>query len=229
MRRALEVGLGILLGLLIVMAMVAIDANRPSVDDIAGAVGELHDDSKDKRPMTTWRIVGSGDSILAMTLGKPAPGGALLTSQAWINTEHGRNAWTAGMANQASLASIWPLVLARSQRNGFIVIQDNGLGVSDSAWTILLQRIVDETPDDRTLVFILPCFHWLWNAQYHNQTTVRRRIMSNIATQHRRRVVIDWSKAVLGDRTMVYDGQHPSARGRIWLQRALRGYTGLAV
>jgi hypothetical protein len=213
MRRVL---LGLVLGAILVTGLIVFDIHRVGAGEPSGE-------------QMTWRVVGSGDSILGMTLGRPAPGTAALTDDYWIDVEYGRNAYTAGLGGRASHESIWDLVLSRSQPGGFIIIQDNGLGVSDGAWEILVERIVRTTPDDRTVVFILPVFHWMWSREYHIETTVRRNIMKSIAVQQPKRCVIDWSKAVLGDRTMVYDGQHPSARGKIWLRRALKACTGIGV
>lgn len=222
MRRAL---LGITLGVLLVAGLIVFDINRVGADECV----EEHAAGEPSGDQMTWRVVGTGDSILGMTLNRPSPGGALLTGDYWIDTEYGRNAYTYGLRRSHSHESIWDLVASRSQPGGFLIIQDNGLGVSDYAWRVLLERIVRDTPSDRTIIFILPVFHWLWRADLHNETTVRRRIMLEVAATRPRRQIIDWSKAVLGDKTMVTDGQHPSARGKIWLQRAIKCYTGISL
>ena len=105
-----------------------------------------------------FRVVGTGDSILVLAYGVPLPGGVVNSSTWWIDVECGRDAYTAGMSGRASIASIWPLVLSRSVPGGWIIIQDNALGVSDFGWRSLMRRIVDETPNDRCLLGVLPVF-----------------------------------------------------------------------
>jgi hypothetical protein len=217
--------LGITLGVLLVAGLVVFDINRVGADECVEPVAA----GEPSGEQMTWRVVGTGDSILGMALGRPSPGGALLTDDYWIDTEYGRNAYTYGLRRSHSHESIFGLVLSRSQPGGFILVEDNGLGVSDYAWRVLLERIVAETPEDRKIIFILPVFHWMWRRDLHIETTIRRQIMMEVAVTRRNRQIIDWSKAVLGDRTMVTDGQHPSARGKIWLQRAIRCYTGISL
>lgn len=203
----------------------------------------------------TFRVVGTGDSILAMvsSIDIVAPGGAKSTADTWINVEYGRQPYVAGMIGH-STSSIWPLVLSRSQPGGFIIVQDNGLGTSPDNWRRLIQRIVDETPNDRTLVFIQPVFHWWFNSTYHNATTVYAQIMGEVAYNAGQAGqpyrIIPWRTTVLNDITMVCDadvppvrgmempadvrnhqpsrcdGQHPSKRGAIWLARAINDIVG---
>jgi hypothetical protein len=204
---------------------------------------------------TTYRIVGTGDSILALATNIDIlpPGGAVLTADTWINVEYGRQPYVAGMIGH-STSSIWPLVLSRSQPGGYIIIQDNGLGTSYDGWRNLMQRIVDETPNDRTLVFIPPVFHWWFNPKYHNDTTRYAEIMGEVAytagQQGQPYRIIPWRTAALNDMSLVCDsaappvrgaamppdvenhqpsrcdGQHPSQRGQLWLARALINITG---
>ncbi len=203
----------------------------------------------------TWPVVGTGDSILGVALDIEAPGGAILTDRAWINIEYGRQPYTAGMSGQASTASIWPLVLARSQPGGWIIIQDNGLGTSQTAWRALLERIVDETPNDRCLLVVPPVFHWWFNAQYHYDTTAYAQTLAEVTVAAGRGGqcyrTVPWRTAVLADRSLVCDseappvrglalapdvenhlpsrcdGQHPSRRGQLWLRRAVESYVGV--
>jgi hypothetical protein len=53
----------------------------------------------------TYRVTGTGDSILGLAYGVPAPGGTVTTTGRWLNLEYGRNAFTAGMSGSASTAS----------------------------------------------------------------------------------------------------------------------------
>jgi hypothetical protein len=199
---------------------------------------------------TTYRIVGTGDSILAVTYGIQAPGGTILTDDIWLNMEHGRQPYVAGMAGWASTASIWPLVLSRSQPGGYIIIQDNGLGTSNSAWRALIQRMVDETPNDRTIVFIPPVFHWWFNAAHHNTTSVYNQLLNEVLSgTDQPYITIPWRPTVLNDMSYVCDldttpvrgfampadvenhqpsrcdGQHPSHRGQTWLRRSIDSIT----
>jgi hypothetical protein len=206
---------------------------------------------------TTYRVVGTGDSILAVAYHHSGPGGTILTDDAWINMEHGRQPYVAGMSGQASTASIWPLVLSRSQPGGFIIIQDNGLGTSPDAWRALIQRMVDETPNDRCLVFVPPVFHWAFNAAHHNTTSVYAKILDEVligsAKTGQCYRTVPWRPTVLNDTTYVCDpdttpvrgfampddlvnpqpsrcdGQHPSHRGQTWLRRAITTITGFSV
>ena len=175
----------------------------------------------------TYRVVGTGDSILSMTLGFAPPGGVCHTEeQTWVDTEYGRNPYTAGMAGRASTASIWPLVLDRSRYGGWIIIQDNGVGCPDSLWERLIQQIVDETPDDRCLMFIPPVFHPDWNATHAAHAAARAAVMVAIATEQPVRSTIPWHVAVSNDATLVTDGQHPSTSGKIWLRRHIERFVG---
>lgn len=211
-------------------------------------------DSDQVEAATTYHVVGTGDSILAVAYNIQAPGGAILTADTWINVEHGRQPYVAGMSGQASTNSIWPLVLSRSEPGGFIIIQDNGLGTSPDAWRSLIQRMVDETPNDRCLVFIPPVFHWAFNAAHHNTTSVYANILDEVVIAAAKTgqcyITIPWRTVVLNDASYVCDpdtppvrgaampadvenhqpsrcdGQHPSHRGQTWLRRAITTYTG---
>jgi hypothetical protein len=216
---------------------------------IAGAVNHA-----DAQTPKTFPVVGTGDSILGVALDLAAPAGTILTDAAWINVEYGRQPYVAGMNGQASTASIWPLVLSRSQPGGWIIIQDNGLGTSQTAWRTLIQRIVDDTPNDRCLLFVPPVFHWWFNAQHHYATTGYAEALRDITVEAGRGgqcyYTVPWRTAVLGDMTLVCDadvppvrglampadvenhlpsrcdGQHPSRRGATWLRRAIETQTG---
>src|SRR5262245_54899241 len=82
------------------------------------------------------------------------------------------------MMGAASTASSAMAAISRSQPNGWIVIQDNALGVSDYGWRALMRRIVDVTPDDRCLIGVLPAFRAEVHAVYAAQTRARASIMA---------------------------------------------------
>jgi hypothetical protein len=116
-----------------------------------------------------------------------------------------------------------------------------------------MQRIVDETPNDRCLVFIPPVFHWWFNSQLHNETSTYARILDTVAVEAGKGgqcyYTIPWRPTALNDKTYVCDadvppvvgfampadvenhqpsrcdGQHPSRRGQTWLARALAAAT----
>lgn len=172
----------------------------------------------------TFRTVGTGDSILGLAYGVPAPGGWLTSSTRQLNLEYGRNAYTAGMMGASSTASAAMAAISHSQPNGFVVIQDNALGVSDYGWRDLMRRIVDATPDDRCLVGVLPAFRADVNATYATQTRARAVIMATeFKRQPCRRFV--YLEAIMrqfpGDFT---DGQHPRTAAA---QRAIRAAVGV--
>lgn len=161
-----------------------------------------------------WRVVATGDSILAMTYEIDAPGGVILTTDRWMNMEYGRNAYTAGMIPQASTASIWPLMLQRSQAGGWIIIQDNAIDVSLFGWQALMQKIADETPDDRCLLGILP------GTQIEHlkaDVAAKATAMSQAFQTHPCRRFVYWNHYVRDNPQNVPDGQHPNLAGQIWL------------
>jgi hypothetical protein len=204
---------------------------------------------------TTYRVVGTGDSILAMITGVDilAPGGALLTADTWVHVEYGRQPYVAGMLGH-STASIWPLVLSRSQPGGWIIIQDNGLGTSFPDWERLMRRIVDDTPNDRCLLFVPPVFHPAFNPDLATATATYAQIQASVAREagmggqcYR---TIPWNVTALADQSYVCDpgvtpvlgfampadvenhqpsrcdGQHPSRRGQVWLGRWIGATVG---
>jgi hypothetical protein len=108
-------------------------------------------------------------------------------------------------------------VLERSRRGGWVIIQDNALGVSEYAWRYLLDQIVTELPDDRCLAAVLPVFHPDWSTGYYELVKRMAAIMIEEVSQQPCYQLIWWNTAVLADPTLVYDGQHPSAKGVRWL------------
>jgi hypothetical protein len=173
-----------------------------------------------------YQVVGTGDSILAKVLKVRSAGGWILTADRWIDLEYGRAPYVAGLQERASTASLWPLLLGRSQPDGWIIIQDNSLGASDYGWEALMGRIVDETPDDRCLLFIPPVFHPAWRPDLTALMQQRTLILLREAVRQPCRAIIPWDRTVLADASMVTDGQHPSLRGQIWLTRAIDAAIG---
>jgi hypothetical protein len=136
-----------------------------------------------------------------------------------LNLEYGRNAYTAGMSGSASTASAAMLAIARSQPNGWIVIQDNALGVSDYGWRALMRRIVDVAPDDRCLVGVLPAFRAEVHAVYAAQARARASIMAAEFKRQPCRRFVSMAAIMQQFPTDFADGQHPSSAAA---KRAIR-------
>jgi hypothetical protein len=173
---------------------------------------------------TTYRVTGTGDSILGLAYGVPAPGGTVTSSGRWLTLEYGRNAYTVGMAGTASTASAALLAIARSQSGGSIIVQDNALGVSDYGWRALMRRIVDTAPDDRCLIGVLPAYRADIHAVYAAQLRARASIMAEeFRRQPCRRFVYMASimQQFPGD---FADGQHPRTEAA---KRAIRAAIGV--
>jgi hypothetical protein len=169
-----------------------------------------------------------------LALGQPGgPGRAVLTADRWIDVEFGRNAYTAGMAGRASTASIWPLVVARSQPGGWVLIQDNGVGVSDDAWRSLWRRIAHELPADRCIIAVLPGFRADINPWLSDELARKARILG----EELRSLNADGSW-VVPCRRFVYlnaymrefpeqfpDGQHPDPTAQAWIRHEVFKWT----
>lgn len=181
--------------------------------------------------MTTYRVVGTGDSILAMTFGVPSPGSAAIIdgTERWLDLEYGRNAYTNGLANRASTNSIWPLVRDRSQTGGWIIIMDNALGVSITGWKTLVDKIRAEAPPDRGLIGITPIFHPRWDPTGTNTNLAATNAAQLIKSfsQHPTSVLIRWDQAVQANPSFVYDGQHPTLAGKQWLRDELERWVAV--
>ena len=170
----------------------------------------------------TYRVVGTGDSILSTARDY------VLAPGRWVDVEPGRNAYTAGLQGRHSTSSIWPHLLAMSQRGGWVIIQDNGLGVTLEDWRALLDRIVRELPDDRCLLGVLPIFHPAWpdgEKWYDTVWAANREMVRAFQVQPCMRLV-RWDLAVLADSSLVYDGQHPTEAGAQWLGAAIDAEIG---
>lgn len=175
---------------------------------------------------TTYRVVGTGDSIVAMSFGFGGPGGRIVTADRWLDLEHGRNAYTVGMAGRASTASIWPLLLSRSQAGGWIIIQDNALGVSDYGWQALMSRISAETPADRCLLAVLPGYRADVNATLAADTARRATIMGQTLMSHSCRAFVYLNRYLRDNPARFPDGQHPDATAQAWIRGQINSIVG---
>jgi hypothetical protein len=168
----------------------------------------------------TFHVAGTGDSILAIAYsGIAAP-------DRWIDVEQGRQPYIAGMQGRASTSTIWPWVLRNSQPGGWVIIQDNGALTSDADWRALMRRIVTELPNDRCLLFVLPAFHPAWSRAANLDASRRANIMVGEAAAQPCHDFVRWNQAVAADSTLVYDGQHPSAKGARWLAATINSIVG---
>lgn len=172
----------------------------------------------------TYPVVGTGDSILAMAYGVAWPAGVISRGGAWVNVEYGRNAYSAGQAGASSTRSVALLAIERSQPGGWIIVQDNALGVSDWAWRELMREIVVKTPDDRCLLGVLPAFRADVNPIYAAQTRARAVVMGEeFKKQPCRRFV--YMASIMNQYPDDFtDGQHPMTADA---QRAIRGAVGV--
>jgi hypothetical protein len=170
---------------------------------------------------TQYRVVGTGDSILFLAAREIAGPGR------WFDLEQGRQAYIAGNMGRGSTASIWPTILRASKPGGWIVVQDNGAQVSDADWRTLMRGIVyDVNRTGRCLALVLPVFHPNWSQSAHTDSVHKRDIMLQEGGRANCRGWVNWHAAVMNDPGLVYDGQHPSVRGRAWLGRALTNVVG---
>lgn len=160
---------------------------------------------------TTYHVVGTGDSILAMAYGIPAPAGVITRNRSWVNVEYGRNAYTAGMLGSAgsSTKSVALLAISRSQPSGWIIVQDNGLGVSDAGWRALMYDIVAATPDDRCLLGVLPAFRADVNPTWAALTRARGVVMAEAFRTHPCRRFVYMADIIAKHPNDFTDGQHP--------------------
>lgn len=175
---------------------------------------------------TTYRVVQTGDSISAMSYGYAAPGGVSTSGDKWLDLEYGRNAYTAGMAARASTASLWPLLWARSRPGGFVVVQDNALGVSDYGWQMLMRKIVNETPADRWLFGVLPGYLATVDAALAADCRRRAEIMVQEFQRRVRRLFVFLPQYMLENPSQFADGQHPNATAQTWIQARILEKTG---
>lgn len=165
----------------------------------------------------TYRVVITGDSIF------DDAHLALIAPDRWIDTERGRDPYLVGQQGRHSTSSILPELVARSQPDGWVVIQDNGARTTNPDWRRLMREIVAAVPDDRCLAGVLPVY---WpvgasngNTSYDAQLT-KMIIMIEEFAQQPCHAYIGWHVAVSRDPLLLRDAQHPSAAGVTWLANA---------
>jgi hypothetical protein len=182
--------------------------------------------------MTTYRIVHSGDSISALAWGissSPNGGRHWAEGDEFRSLEYGRDALTEGLGGWGSTKYMWEApnigLRDRSQPGGWIIIQDNGNGVSDADWRALMIQIRDETPNDRTLIIVLPGYRSDINPTLAANMAAKARIMKEVfATELV--VFIHLDQYLRRNPAYFPDGQHPNATAQAWLRNQVEAWTG---
>jgi hypothetical protein len=171
-----------------------------------------------------FRVVATFDSIGSQSFGIPAPGKTIITGDRWFNTEYGRNAYTKGMRNHASHASLWPLLRDRVLPGGWIVFQDNALGVSDAGYAMLLDRIIKEAPKTARLLGVIPSYltkaeNWKTGNDINAADSDRRgKMLAQAFMTHPSRAFVYLGKYMHEHPEQFPDGQHPDLTARRWIK-----------
>lgn len=171
----------------------------------------------------TYPVTGTGDSILGMSLLIPAPGGAYMQNGYWIDCEYGRNAYQVGMAGRSTTAATVKLAIERSQPDGWIVVQDNALGTTDWEWRKLMTWIVDNTPDNRHLLGVLPGYRPDINPTNAADIARRATIMGQAFMTHPLRFFIYLNEYMTLNPGQFPDGQHPDTTAQTWIRGKVLG------
>ena len=170
-----------------------------------------------------YAVAVTGDSILQLGEDLLQRDGRL------VDVESGRQPYEWGLERGDST---WTAIhrLARVVTpGGYLVVEDNGVGVADVDWRALLERAVELLPDDRTLVLVLPVYRREVSEALYLATARRANIMVEVAQAHPEQPVefVRWNQQVLGVNgaaprpELVYDGQHPTVDGSIWLAQQI--------
>jgi hypothetical protein len=182
--------------------------------------------SESANAVVTYRVVGTGDSILNLV------GTQLASTDRWFDTEPGRQPYLDGIDHRYSTAAIWPELLSRSRRGGWVVIQDNPAATvantTPEEWRTLLRTIVQELPDDRCVAGVLPYFQSSVDPVRASATVEFRNIMVAELNDQPCYAFILWDVAAAGHPEYIIegDGQHPSPAGATWLANELDKWIG---
>jgi len=170
----------------------------------------------------TYRITGTGDSILGLThtrWGAQPPIARILTGGRYLNLEWGRSPYRPGLAGCASTYTAALRAIQLSQPDGWIILQDNGIDwtVDDDSWAWMWRLLVAATPTDRGICAVTP--HWRtdapqanpWqNATYPDYCERRRlRMQAEIFAFNGRRHWVHMRDVVPLYPDDFLDGQHP--------------------
>lgn len=176
--------------------------------------------------MPTYRVVGTGDSILHAV----AAAGELQSSDRWFDTEQGRQAYLPGNQSRASTWEMWATVVAHSRRGGWLVVQDNALECTQAQWRTLMRDIVAATPNDRCLLGVLPYY----DADFTTVTVsadvaAKANIMVQEFAAQPVTEYVRWNQACAAHPEYTYDGQHPSSDGIDYLAAEIDRVVGFRV
>lgn len=177
----------------------------------------------DSHAADTFRVVGTGDSILHRLEDQ------LQSTDRWWDLEPGRELDLPGAAGRASYMDIWPEVIARSRPGGYVVFEDDGTLHDPNPterWTEFMQYLVDSTPDDRCLVGVLTYFDPAVHEGNHVLVERHRDIMRSVFEQQPCVAFVAWDEAVVAHPEYLADGQHPSEAGQLFLASRIDLYVG---
>ena len=164
---------------------------------------------------TTWRVVGTGDSILALSRTQ------LTSADRWLDLEQGRQVDIPGNQQRATTAEMLPRLLARSRPGGWVIVQDNAAQTTMTRWAEMLRTYTATIPDDRCILGVLPVYDATVDpVAAANAQTAANIMVRELAAQPCHQF-IRWNQAVQADPTLTYDGQHPSPAGITWLAKAI--------
>jgi lysophospholipase L1-like esterase len=169
---------------------------------------------------TTYRVVGTGDSILALS--RPQ----LTSADRWLDLEQGRQVDIVGNQGRATTADMLPRLLARSRPGGWVIVQDNAAQTTLARWREVLREYVTTIPDDRCLLGVLPVFDAAVDPVAAANAQAAANVMVAELSVQPCRAFIRWNQAVQANPALTYDGQHPSAEGVAWLARAIDDVIG---
>jgi len=176
--------------------------------------------------VATYRVVGTGDSILAMSWGFGSPGGVILNAERWLDFEHGRGPFNKGLGNRYSTAEIWTDLVARSEPDGWAVFQDNSLGPTDDEWAQFMVTVRDQLPTNRNLVAVIPGFLASVSASTSATIATRAAALVSVLGGHPRVNFVDLASYMNANPGQFVDGQHPDATAGAWIKAQIEGLTG---
>ena len=174
-----------------------------------------------------YRVVGTGDSILFLV----AMSGQLQSADRWIDTEAGRQAYVKGLDNRYSTAQMLPILLAKSQPGGWVVVQDDTAGTS-AEWQKVIHNYVEKIPNDRCILAVLPVVArtGVWDLISPEQSVVNARITRIEVNRQPCHAYVRWDLAVNNHPEYVTaDGKHPTDLGMAWLAAAIDNAVGFRV
>lgn len=174
---------------------------------------------------STFEVVVTGDSILRLSEG------GILGPGRFVDAEDGRQVNVRGTSGRMTSTEAVRWLTPMVQPGGWFVFQDNGAQATQAEWRTLLKEVVQRLPDDRCLLGVLPVFTAPPAAQAtFLDTAAKANIMVEEFAAQPCHDYVRWNQKVLyspeGSSTWVYDGQHPTAAGALWLAGDITRRTG---